>query len=34
MRAWWVQQRFGFSTGFKQYIDNIVAEMVRKRGAG
>jgi len=26
MRAWWRQQRFGFSPGFKQFIDGIVDE--------
>jgi hypothetical protein len=32
MRAWWLQQRFGFSPGFKAYIDNIVAEMAQQEG--
>jgi hypothetical protein len=27
MRAWWRQQRFGFSPGFKAYIDRIVDEL-------
>jgi hypothetical protein len=30
MRAWWRQQQFGFSPGFREYIDKSVCELAEK----
>ena len=34
MRAWWRQQRFGFSAQFKEYIDGVVSELSGDDGEG
>jgi hypothetical protein len=34
MRAWWRQQKFGFSAQFKEYIDGIVSELSGDDGEG
>jgi hypothetical protein len=34
MRAWWRQQKFGFSAQFKEYIDGIVSKLSGDDGEG